>query len=221
MEILLIRHGETAWNRVRRMQGHIDIPLNDEGQRQARALGVALRAERPVAIYSSDLQRARATAQPVADAHDMPVIYETALRERCYGGFEGMMYEELAERFPEAFTQWRARDLHARFPAGEREAETLMEFHRRSVDAVTTLARRHHEGDEGKLVIVTHGGVLDCLYREATGMPVDAARDFGIVNAAINRLRWDGQRFHLLQWADAAHLEAAGLDEIDRTHPAA
>ncbi len=221
MEILLIRHGETAWNRVRRMQGHIDIPLNDEGQRQARALGAALAVERPAAIYSSDLQRARATAQPVADAHDMPVTCEPALRERCYGGFEGMMYEELAERFPEAFAQWRGRDLHARFPAGEREAETLMEFHRRSVDAVTSLARRHQACEEGKLVIVTHGGVLDCLYREATDLPVGAARDFGIVNAAINRLRWDGERFHLLQWADAAHLEAAGLDEIDRSHPAA
>ncbi len=221
MEVLLIRHGETAWNRVRRMQGHIDIPLNDEGQRQARALGTALSVERPAAIYSSDLQRARATAQPVADAHGMTVRHDPALRERCYGGFEGMMYEELAERFPQAFAQWRARDLHARFPAGEREAETLMEFHQRSVNAVTELVRRHQDCEEGKLVIVTHGGVLDCLYREATELAVDAARNFGIVNAAINRLRWNGQRFSLLQWADAAHLEAAGLDEIDRSHPAA
>ncbi len=221
MEILLIRHGETAWNRVRRMQGHIDIPLNDEGQRQALALGAALSCERPAAIYSSDLQRARATAQPVADAHRMAVVAEPALRERCYGGFEGLMYEELAQRYPVAFAQWCARDLHARFPAGEREAETLMEFHRRSVDAVTGLAKRHQESKEGKLVILTHGGVLDCLYREATGLAVDAPRDFGIVNAAINRLRWDGERFELLRWADAAHLEAAGLDEIDRSHPAA
>ena len=59
------------------------------------------------------------------------------------------------------------------------------------------------------------------LYREATDLPVDAARNFGIVNAAINRLHWDGRRFSLLQWADATHLEAAGLDEIDRSHPAA
>ena len=221
MELLLIRHGETAWNRVRRMQGHIDIPLNDEGQRQARALGAALAGERPAAIYSSDLQRARATAQPVADAHAMVVMPDPALRERCYGGFEGLMYEELAERHPVAFAQWRARDPHARFPAGEREAETLMEFHRRSVDAVTRLVRRHQQDDAGKLVIVTHGGVLDCLYREATGLAVDAPRTFGILNAAINRLHWDGVRFALLQWADAAHLEAAGLDEIDRTHPAA
>ena len=71
-ELLLIRHGETAWNRERRMQGHIDIPLSEAGLRQAKALGAALAAERPMAIYSSDLGRARTTAQPVADAHQMP-----------------------------------------------------------------------------------------------------------------------------------------------------
>ena len=218
MEILLIRHGETAWNRERRMQGHIDIPLNDEGQRQARALGSALAAERPDAIWSSDLQRARDTAQAIADAHGMTPQLSESLRERCYGAFEGMTYQEIGERYPEAMRQWKARDLHARFPAGEREAETLHEFHQRCVAAASCIARSH---DGEKLVIVAHGGVLDCLYRAATGMALDAERNFGIVNAAINRLRWHGDRFSLLQWADDAHLTAAGLDEIDRTHPAA
>ncbi len=218
MEILLIRHGETAWNRVRRMQGHIDIPLNEEGHRQARALGAALSSERPVAVYASDLQRARHTAQPVATIHGLPLNLDPALRERCYGAFEGLLYEEIGARHPEGFAQWQARDLHARFPASERKAETLQEFHQRSVEAVTRIAQRHAGG---KLVIVTHGGVLDCLYRAATGMAIEAKRNFGIVNAAINRLHWDGERFSLLQWADASHLEAAGLDEIDRSHPAA
>ena len=218
MEILLIRHGETAWNRERRMQGHIDIPLNQEGRRQAHALGAALAAERPDAIWSSDLQRARHTAKAIADAHDMTVQLSESLRERCYGVFEGLTYQEIGERYPEAMRQWKARDLHARFPAGEREAETLNEFHRRCVDAVTGIARGH---DGEKLVIVAHGGVLDCLYRAATGMALDAERNFGIVNAAINRLRWHGNRFTLLKWADDAHLTVAGLDEIDRTHPAA
>ncbi len=218
IELLLIRHGETAWNRERRMQGHIDIPLSDAGLRQAQALGQALASERPDAIYSSDLGRARTTAQPVADAHQMPVILLEALRERCYGAFEGLLYDEISQRYPEAFAAWRARELHARFPAGEREAETQQEFHGRAVKAVTDIVSAH---PAGKLVIVTHGGVLDCLYREATGMRIEAERNFGIVNAAINRLQWDGQRFRVLQWSDASHLEAAGLDEIDRSHPAA
>ena len=218
MEILLIRHGETAWNRVRRMQGHVDTPLNEEGLRQARALGRALASEKPEAIYSSDLQRARMTAQPVADAHQMEIVLDAELRERCYGAFEGLMYEEITQRYPEEFAAWHARDLHMRFPAGEREAETLQEFHRRSVSALERIARRH---SQGLIVVVTHGGVLDCVYREATGMSVEARRDFETINAAINRLRWDGERFTLLQWADISHLESAGLDEIDRTHPAA
>ncbi len=217
-ELLLIRHGETAWNRERRMQGHIDIPLSDAGVRQAQALGQALATERPDAIYASDLGRARATAQPVADVHHLPLILRAALRERCYGAFEGLLYDEISQRYPEAFAAWRARELHARFPAGEREAETQQEFHDRAVKAVADIVSAH---PVGKIVVVTHGGVLDCLYREATGMRIDAERDFGIVNAAINRLQWDGRHFRVLQWSDASHLEAAGLDEIDRSHPAA
>lgn len=219
MEILLIRHGETAWNRVRRMQGHVDTPLNEEGLRQARALGLAMASKKPDAIYSSDLQRARMTAQPVADAHQMNIVFDTELRERCYGAFEGLMYEEITQRYPEEFAAWHARDLHLRFPAGERQAETLQEFHDRSVMALERIARRHAQSQT--VVVVTHGGVLDCVYRAATGMPVEARRDFETINAAINRLRWDGNRFILLQWADVSHLESAGLDEIDRTHPAA
>ncbi len=219
MEILLIRHGETAWNRVRRMQGHIDIPLNEAGQRQALALGAALAAEPPAAIYASDLQRARDTAQAVAAAHGMTVVQDVRLRERCYGAFEGLMYDDIQRAYPQDFARWQARDPQARFPAGERLAETLEEFHQRSVAAVTDLASRH--ADQARLVIVTHGGVLDCLYREAHGLTITAPRDFGIVNAAINRLHWNGDVFRVLDWADARHLEAAGLDEIDRSHPAA
>ena len=218
MEILLVRHGETDWNRARCMQGHIDIPLNTEGLRQARALGAALASEKLDAIYSSDLQRARVTAQAVADVHQMAVVIDEQLRERCYGVFEGLMYKEVAQQFPQEFALWQARDLHARFPSGERAAETLHDFHQRSVHAVTNIVKNNAAQ---RMLILTHGGVLDCLYREAMGMPVDAKREFGIINAAINRLHWNGEKFTLLQWADAQHLERDGLDEIDRTHPAA
>ena len=217
-DILLIRHGETAWNRMRRMQGHIDIGLNDEGQRQARSLARALQSERPAAIYASDLQRARNTAQAVADTHQLPVHIDIALRERCYGAFEGLMYDEISLQHPEAFALWQSRDPQARFPAGEREAETLEEFHQRSVDVITRIAQQH---PDQRIVIVTHGGVLDCLYRAAHDLSITSPRDFAILNAAINRLRWDGHQFRVQQWADATHLEADGLDEIDRSHPAA
>jgi probable phosphoglycerate mutase len=210
-DIILIRHGETDWNRVRRLQGHWDIALNELGHRQASALALALSFEKPTAIYASDLQRARDTAQAVADRHQITVSIDARLRERCYGAFEGLLYDDIDGHFPQAFAQWQARELHARFPAGERQAETLHEFSARAVAVVTELAQRH---DNEKIIIVSHGGVLDCVYRAAYGMDLLVERQFDMKNAAINRLHWNGTQMTVLQWADVAHLDAAALDEI-------
>jgi len=210
-DIILIRHGETDWNRVRRLQGHWDIALNELGHRQASALALALSSEKPTAIYASDLQRARDTAQAVADRHPITVSIDARLRERCYGAFEGLLYDDIDGHFPQAFAQWQARELHARFPAGERQAETLHEFSARAVAVVTELAQRH---DNEKIIIVSHGGVLDCVYRAAYGMDLLVERQFDMKNAAINRLHWNGTQMTVLQWADVAHLDAAALDEI-------
>jgi probable phosphoglycerate mutase len=210
-DIILIRHGETDWNRVRRLQGHWDIALNELGHRQASALARALSSEKPTAIYASDLQRARDTAQAVADRHQITVSIDARLRERCYGAFEGLLYDDIDGHFPQAFAQWQARELHARFPAGERQAETLHEFSARAVAVVTELAQRH---DNEKIIIVSHGGVLDCVYRAAYGMDLLVERQFDMKHAAINRLHWNGTQMTVLQWADVAHLDAAALDEI-------
>ena len=112
-KILLIRHGETAWNAERRLQGYLDIPLNDEGERQARLLAEALESESIDVVVSSDLHRARQTAQAVATLRGMPLHVDPALRERCYGGFEGLLYSEIEQRFPAEFAAWQARDVDA------------------------------------------------------------------------------------------------------------
>lgn len=209
-EILLIRHGETAWNAERRLQGQIDIPLNAHGERQAQAVAQALRDLPIDAIYSSDLQRARATAQPLADAHGLPLHLDAGLRERCFGGFEGLLYEQLEARYPEAYAQWRARNPDAPFPPGERRGETLNEFYARSVGAVREIAARN---PDRRIVVVTHGGVLDCIHRAAHGTALAEARNFDVLNAAINRLRWTGAAFEVVTWAETEHL-AAALDEL-------
>jgi probable phosphoglycerate mutase len=209
-EIFLIRHGETAWNAERRLQGHIDIPLNAEGTRQAAALARALAGESVDMIFSSDLRRAASTARAVAEVHGLPVQTDASLRERCFGAFEGLLYDELEARFPEAHAQWRARDPHARYPDGERRAETFAEFAQRAVDAVCRIAETHR----GKrIVIVSHGGVLDAVYREAHGMAITTPRSFDVLNASINQLQWDGEQLKVLRWSDDAHL-AAALDEL-------
>ena len=209
-EIFLIRHGETAWNAERRLQGHLDIPLNKEGERQAAALAQALSGEAVDMIISSDLSRAASTARAVAERHGLPLHTDASLRERCFGAFEGLLYDELEAHFPDAYAQWKVRDPHARYPDGERRAETFAEFAQRAVEAVSRIAEMHR----GKrIVIVSHGGVLDAVYRAAHGMDITAPRTFDVLNASINHIRWDGERLEVLRWSDNTHLDVA-LDEL-------
>jgi probable phosphoglycerate mutase len=211
-DILLIRHGETDWNVEKRLQGHYDVALNAEGRHQAAALGRALRDEPLDAVFSSDLQRARDTAQAIAAARGMAVQIDPGLRERCFGAFEGLIHSEISERYPADFAAWKQRDLDARYTAGERQAETLREFAARAMASLTRLASR--EGHR-RIAVVSHGGVLDTLYRHAHELGYERARNFDVLNASINRLTWDGARFHVLQWADVTHLAQTALDEAD------
>lgn len=212
-EILLIRHGETDWNAEKRLQGHLDIALNAHGERQAAALAQALSNERVDAIIASDLQRAMQTAQAIADPRGMTVQIEPALRERCYGAFEGLLYSDIGERYPDAHAAWRARDIDARYPTGLNRAETLREFSQRAVDAVTSLAAAYRHK---KIVVVTHGGVLECIHRAATGAGLLPPRDFDIFNAGINRITCNDTALQISGWGDIAHLANLTLDEVDR-----
>jgi len=211
IDILLVRHGETAWNVERRMQGHLDIGLNAVGTRQAAALGRALQHEPFDAVYSSDLKRAFHTAQAIAAVHDLPVGIDAGLRERCFGAFEGQLYADLEKSDPVTHVAWKSRDLDARHPPGERVAETLREF---SIRALASVDRLVAQGGHLKLVIVTHGGVLECIYRAATGTSLQKARDFDIPNAGINRVQWNAGRLHIVDWANVSHLRGTALDEI-------
>jgi len=210
--ILLIRHGETAWNAVRRLQGHTDIPLNDEGARQAAALALALAAEQVDVLVSSDLQRAMQTAQAVADLYDgLRVQTDEQLRERCYGVFEGMLYAEIERQYPAEYALWQARDIDAVMPSGEREAESFRQFYQRATDGIADWAQRH----SGRtLAIVAHGGVLECAYREAVGMSLDSPRDFQVKNASINRFMWADGKLALTSWGEVDHLSLAAMDDI-------
>lgn len=220
LEILLIRHGETAWNAERRLQGQFDVPLNEHGQRQAEALANALRHERLDALFASDLQRARQTAQAIARLQDLPLQLDAGLRERCYGGFEGLLYDQIAARFPAAHAAWQAREIDARFPPGAQVGETLREFAARALAVIRRLAE---SPGCRRIAIVTHGGVLESVYRAVCGIGHLPARDFEIPNAGINRLvvpapACDPRRWQIECWADVAHLQPltqAALDEID------
>jgi probable phosphoglycerate mutase len=209
--IVLIRHGETAWNAQRRLQGHIDIGLNAEGERQADALAQSLAGERFDAVYASDLARASQTAASVANLHDLPVHTEPGLRERCYGIFEGLLYSEIEASYPGEFAAWQSRDVDAVMPAGERAAESFRQFYARTIDTLASVAERH---DGQHIAIVAHGGVLECAYRAALGLPLGSPRDFAVLNASINRLTYADGKLALTTWGDVAHLTPATLDDL-------
>lgn len=200
--LLVIRHGETAWNTESRIQGHIDIPLNEKGRWQAERLAHALADEHIHAIYSSDLQRARDTAEAIASGNGLDVMLDMQLRERHFGRFEGMTQDEIAAVWPEEARRWRDRDPSY----GPEGGEVLTRFYERSVAALTRLALRH-PGQQ--IAVVAHGGVLDCFYRAANGVTLEQPRGWKITNASINRLLFNGEGFTMVGWADSHHLDAA------------
>jgi probable phosphoglycerate mutase len=198
--ILAIRHGQTAWNAERRVQGQLDLPLDDTGLQQAQRLKLALAEESIAAIYSSDLGRAVQTAQPLAQSKNLPVRLDPALRERGFGLFQGMTFEEVDGRWPDQAIRWRRRDPDFGPAGGER----LIDFHARCVAAVWRLAEAH-AGQT--IVVVAHGGVMDSLYRAAVAVDVAAARTWKLDNAAVNRLLWSPQGLSMVGWNDRSHLE--------------
>ena len=213
--ILAIRHGETAWNVDTRIQGQLDVPLNDTGRWQARRLAQAVNEEGIAAIYASDLLRAYDTALAVADASGLPVISDVGLRERHFGHFEGFTWKEIEERWPAESERWRRRDLDFA-PGG---GESLRAFYDRSVATATRIASAH---PGQTIALVAHGGVMDCLYRAGSRIDLQAPRSWQLGNASINRLLYTPEGFTLVGWADTFHLDDDTLDESnDRVGSAA
>lgn len=206
--ILAIRHGETTWNQDRRLQGQLDIPLNERGHWQAARAAAVLRAEPIAAVYSSDLARAHQTAGAIAAALGLEVRSHTGLRERHFGDFQGKTWTELEVDEPEAARAWRTR-VPDFAPRGG--GETLLQLRERIAAAFDEIAARHR----GKqIVVVAHGGVLDMVYRLATGLELQAPRTWTVENAAINRLLWTPAGLNLVGWADSGHLDEAGDDDV-------
>jgi 2,3-bisphosphoglycerate-dependent phosphoglycerate mutase len=214
-QILFIRHGETAWNRIKRIQGHIDIPLAESGIEQAALLGARLAQEahtgaRLDAIWSSDLMRAQQTAQPVAGALGLPLQLTEGLRERNYGAFQGHDSDEIAARFPDEYAHWQTRDPGFAPPEGESQRA----FYHRVLHALEPILAKH---PEGRIACVAHGGVLDCIYRFANGLALDAPRAWPLLNTSVNAVDFerDGTvtQARVVAWGDVEHLPAASADD--------
>jgi len=173
--ILLVRHGETEWNRLGRWQGHADPPLNDAGRDQAEALGAQLDGDGIAAVYSSDLRRASETAQIVADRLGLVVTEDRALREIDVGSWSGLTRDEVRDRYPEGFERWLAGEIG-------HDGETREELEDRVVGAVERIAASH---PDEHVLVVTHGGAIRALRRHASGDPGESIENAGTFALAL------------------------------------
>lgn len=166
--IVLVRHGETDWNRERRFQGHADVPLNDEGRAQVHALAGRLAGESFAAAYTSPLQRAAESAEILAAALCVGVYPSEALREVDVGSWSGLTVAEVEARYPEGFARWV--DWRC---AGWDDGEPYEDFSRRVLGGLREIAVRH----SGEAVLaVTHGGPIRAALAVAQGLSLDAVR---------------------------------------------
>ena len=208
MDLFIVRHGETEWNREGRIQGHRDSPLTARGVEQARAAALRLASERPDALYSSDLGRARQTAKEVALITGLPVVYDAGLRERAFGVHEGKTWDEIATQHPVDALLLKEDPEH-QVPAGE----SLARFRDRAIEALRRIAR---DPRMARVAVVTHGGVLSVLHREAMGIPLGAPRTWATMNAVVNHFRYVEDRWAVVRWGDADHLpRGESLDDRD------
>jgi len=176
--LILLRHGQTDWNIDGRYQGHAYPPLNEVGVAQAHAVAAQLKGLGVTALYSSDLRRARQTAEIIAASLALPVRLDARLREIQLGEWEGLRQDEVLARFP---VEWAARQrdpLYSRAPGGESVAEVAA----RVWAAANEVA---HAQQTGSVLIVSHGLALATLLCRARGVPLERARDFIPDNAQL------------------------------------
>jgi probable phosphoglycerate mutase len=200
--ITLIRHGETTWNAARRVQGQLESPLSERGIRQAEALAASMRGQPLGALYASDLSRAHHTALKIAEAAGAAVQIDARLRERHYGVFQGLTWDEIKLKFPDEFAVYKSQFPGVTIPGGE----SVDDFSARVLAVLEWIAGRHAHA-----VVVAHGGLVDMLYRHASAIPIGAPRDYPLPNASVNRFSYDG-RWHVEIFGDIAHLAEVDLE---------
>lgn len=199
--LVVVRHGETQWNLASRIQGHADSPLTPAGEAQAAAIAERLARERFDRLVSSDLGRARRTAQAIAARTGHVIVPDARFRERNYGLAEGLTYGEIGVHYPEVFSRVRDTDPDYVVPGGESRRQLF----ERVQEAFESLAR---ESEGERIVVVCHGGVLAALYRHVHAIPVGATQAIPIPNASYNVLVFDAGCWEVESWADTAHLAA-------------
>jgi probable phosphoglycerate mutase len=207
--ITIIRHGETEWNLAKKLQGHLDSPLTENGIQQANLLAEALKNKPFDFCYSSDLRRASNTAKIINKHLNLNIIVNSNLRERAFGVFESLTREELKLKHPKILEAYLKKDYDFEVPGGE----SLKEFYTRIVNEIESIAQKHANKN---ILMVAHGGVLDCIIRKTFNLPLNAERCYTIYNTSVNCISIVNGKWILEEWGNLEHLKQnIALNEID------
>lgn len=201
-EIIIIRHGETEWNKTGRFQGHSDVPLSAEGRAQAAMLGENLAVDHVDMIYASDLTRAMETAAPLAQRFGLEVISDPQLRELNFGAWEGRNFNDVNAENPNAMKNFYTDPEQADIP----ESEPFPEFQRRIAGRVREIVAQ----ERGKrIVIVSHGASIRILLADLLSMPIRSIWHLSQLNTAVNKIRFEDDGFAVVTLMnDTSHLRA-------------
>lgn len=177
--LILIRHGETEWNKSLRFQGHRDIPLSDTGREQARKIAHRLSCEKIDAAYASDLSRALETAQAIAEHHKLEVNVVPELKEINFGYWEGLTHKEIDSKYPEAMAQWLSNPQDTKIPGGE-SMNDVAERCRVGISGILA------DNPNKDVLVAAHGGVLRIVVAQALGLKLNDYWKFRLDNVSLN-----------------------------------
>jgi broad specificity phosphatase PhoE len=199
--VILVRHGQTEWNRVQRFRGRVDIELNQTGHRQAQAVAERLSTYEIAALYSSPLQRALQTAQPIAETCGLAARPLEGIVDIDYGAWTGLSPEEAETQNPHLFETWRSAPERAEFPQGE----SLDDVRRRAWDALNEVCSLHM----GEcIVLVSHDAVNRVLVCAVLGSDNSPYLKIGQDNGAVNIIETEREQHRLVLLNDTCHLRA-------------
>jgi probable phosphoglycerate mutase len=205
-KVTMIRHGETEWNVAMRLQGNQDSNLTSLGIKQVELVAEAL-SSKPFDIHiSSDQGRAVKTAEIINEHHHLKIVLNENLRERNFGIMEGLTREEIAEKYPEVHESYIKRKSEFQVPQGE----SLIQLYSRVTNELKRIVSLH---ESKKILIITHGGVLDCTMRMVFSYSLDNPRNFSIYNAAINTFSVKDGKWNLNEWGNIDHLRSINTFE--------
>lgn len=200
--LYLVRHGETAWNLEKKLQGHANVPLSDRGKKQASLLAERLARKKIAAVYASDLQRATETAQIIAGHHNLDVVQEQSLREMNFGAWEGLNLTEIYESYGDLAKRWWENPLNVSIPNGE----TLTELTFRVNEAIRRFVQNYVKGQE--ILVVSHGGPIRAFISSMLEMNPSNFWRLRLDNACLNIIDFfESNKGILVLFNDRSHLE--------------